>query len=93
MASFVAGVLLAPRLLSQEVRTTNGFNFDYNALEHLSGTTGKGSYEIKMIKEAEEKELVDAWVSKFWELQECPSCSGKVLETGICEGCEKIYLD
>ena len=93
MASFVAGVLLAPRLLSQEVRTTNGFNFDYNALEQLSSTTGKGTYEIKMIKEADEKELVDAWVSKFWELQECPSCSGKVLETGICEGCEKNYLD
>ena len=50
-------------------------------------------YEIKMIKESDEKELVDAWVSKFWELQECPSCSGKVLETGVCEGCEKNYFD
>ena len=71
----------------------NDVKFDYKALIKLSSITGKGSYEIKMIKEADEKELVDAWVSKFWELQECPSCSGKVLETGICEGCEKNYLD
>ena len=92
MASFVAGVLLAPRLLSFEKRVENE-NIDYELLEKLSNITNKGNYEIKMIKESDEKELVEAWVTKFWEIQECPSCSGKVLETGICEKCNNNYLD
>ncbi|MFL2941813.1 MAG: rhomboid family intramembrane serine protease [Candidatus Poseidoniales archaeon] len=92
MASFVAGVLLAPRLLSQEIQTSNEVNFDYKALEKLSSITGKGTYEIEMIKKSDEKELVDAWVSKFWELQECPDCNNSLTTEAECLDCGKDYL-
>ncbi len=92
MASFVAGVLLSPRLISTSVFEDRKDVVDWTLLDKLSSVTGKGSYEIQMIKESDEEELVEAWLSKFWEIQQCPECSDS-LKQGICESCNINFLD
>jgi len=92
MASFVAGVLLSPRLISTSVFEDRKDVVDWTLLEKLSSVTGKGSYEIQMIRESDEEELVEAWLSKFWEIQQCPECSDNI-KHGICESCDINFLD
>ena len=88
MASFVAGVFLTPYLTSKkEVETKPEIGLE--RLVKLSGITQKGNYELQMIKDSDEPELVEAWLDKFWELQECPDCGEPVNMQGVCSDCGK----
>ncbi len=88
MASFIAGVFLAPYFTSKkEVETSPKIGLE--RLVKLSGITQKGNYELQMVKESDEPELIDAWLEKFWELQECPDCGEPVNMQGVCSDCGK----
>jgi len=88
MASFIAGVFLAPYFTSKkEVETSSKIGLE--RLVKLSGITQKGNYELQMVKESDEPELIDAWLEKFWELQECPDCGEPVNMQGVCSDCRK----
>jgi membrane associated rhomboid family serine protease len=88
MASFIAGVFLAPYFTSKKEVETNP-EIGLERLVKLSGITQKGNYELQMIKDSDEPELVDAWLDKFWELQECPDCGEPVNMQGVCSDCGK----
>ena len=88
MASFVVGVFLAPYFTSKKEVETN-LLIGLERLLKLSGITKKGNYELQMIKDSDEPELVDAWLDKFWELQECPDCGEPVNMQGVCSDCGK----
>ena len=88
MASFVAGVFLTPYFTSKKEVETNP-EIGLERLVKLSGITQKGNYELQMIKDSDEPELVDAWLDKFWELQECPDCGEPVNMQGVCSDCGK----
>ena len=88
MASFIAGVFLAPYFTSKKEVVTNP-EIGLERLVKLSGITQKGNYELQMVKESDEPELIDAWLEKFWELQECPDCGEPVNMQGVCSDCRK----
>ena len=88
MASFIAGVFLAPYFTSKKEVETNP-EIGLERLVKLSGITKKGNYELQMIKDSDEPELIDAWLDKFWELQECPDCGEPVNMQGVCSDCRK----
>ena len=88
MASFIAGVFLAPYFTSKKEVETN-LEIGLERLVKLSGITKKGNYELQMIKDSDEPELIDAWLDKFWELQECPDCGEPVNMQGVCSDCGK----
>lgn len=88
MASFIAGVFLAPYFTSKKEVETNP-EIGLERLVKLSGITQKGNYELQMVKESDEPELIDAWLEKFWELQECPDCGEPVNMQGVCSDCGK----
>ncbi len=88
MASFIAGVFLAPYFTSKKEVETNT-EIGLERLVKLSGITKKGNYELQMIKDSDEPELIDAWLDKFWELQECPDCGEPVNMQGVCSDCGK----
>jgi membrane associated rhomboid family serine protease len=88
MASFIAGVFLAPYFTSKKEVETNP-EIGLERLVKLSGITQKGNYELQMIKDSDEPELIDAWLDKFWELQECPDCGEPVNMQGVCSDCGK----
>ena len=88
MASFIAGVFLAPYFTSKKEVETNP-EIGLERLVKLSGITQKGNYELQMIKDSDEPELIDAWLEKFWELQECPDCGEPVNMQGVCSDCRK----
>ena len=88
MASFIAGVFLAPYFTSKKEVETNP-EIGLERLVKLSGITQKGNYELQMIKDSDEPELVEAWLDKFWELQECPDCGEPVNMQGVCSDCGK----
>ena len=88
MASFIAGVFLAPYFTSKKEVETNP-EIGLERLVKLSGITKKGNYELQMIKDSDEPELIDAWLDKFWELQECPDCGEPVNMQGVCSDCGK----
>ena len=88
MASFIAGVFLAPYFTSMKEVETNP-EIGLERLVKLSGITQKGNYELQMVKESDEPELIDAWLEKFWELQECPDCGEPVNMQGVCSDCGK----
>jgi len=88
MASFIAGVFLAPYFTSKKEVETN-LEIGLERLVKLSGITKKGNYELQMVKESDEPELIDAWLEKFWELQECPDCGEPVNMQGVCSDCGK----
>ena len=92
MASFIAGVFLAPYFSTpgEEVEVKSGI--DLKRLVKLSGITQKGNYELQMVKESDEPELIDAWLEKFWELQECPDCGEPVNMQGVCSDCGKDFF-
>ena len=88
MASFIAGVFMAPYFTSKKEVETN-LEIGLERLVKLSGITKKGNYELQMIKDSDEPELIDAWLDKFWELQECPDCGEPVNMQGVCSDCGK----
>ena len=88
MASFIAGVFLAPYFTSKKEVETNP-EIGLERLVKLSGITKKGNYELQMIKDSDEPELIDAWLDKFWSLQECPDCGEPVNMQGVCSDCGK----
>ena len=88
MASFIGGVFLAPYFTSKKEVETN-LEIGLERLVKLSGITQKGNYELQMVKESDEPELIDAWLEKFWELQECPDCGEPVNMQGVCSDCCK----
>ena len=88
MASFIAGVFMAPYFTSKKEVETNP-ELGLERLVKLSGITKKGNYELQMIKDSDEPELIDAWLDKFWELQECPDCGEPVNMQGVCSDCGK----
>lgn len=88
MASFIAGVFMAPYFTSKKEVETNP-EIGLERLVKLSGITKKGNYELQMIKDSDEPELIDAWLDKFWELQECPDCGEPVNMQGVCSDCGK----
>ena len=88
MASFIAGVFMAPYFTSKKEVETN-LEIGLERLVKLSGITKKGNYELQMIKDSDEPELIDAWLEKFWELQECPDCGEPVNMQGVCSDCGK----
>ena len=91
MASFIAGVFLAPYFTSKKEVETNP-EIGLERLVKLSGITQKGNYELQMIKDSDEPELIDAWLEKFWELQECPDCGEPVNMQGVCSDCGKDFF-
>ena len=91
MASFIAGVFLAPYFTSKKEVETNP-EIGLERLVKLSGITKKGNYELQMIKDSDEPELIDAWLDKFWELQECPDCGEPVNMQGVCSDCGKDFF-
>ena len=91
MASFIAGVFLAPYFTSKKEVETNP-EIGLERLVKLSGITQKGNYELQMVKESDEPELIDAWLEKFWELQECPDCGEPVNMQGVCSDCGKDFF-
>ena len=91
MASFIAGVFLAPYFTSMKEVETNP-EIGLERLVKLSGITQKGNYELQMVKESDEPELIDAWLEKFWELQECPDCGEPVNMQGVCSDCGKDFF-
>ena len=91
MASFIAGVFLAPYFTSKKEVETN-LEIGLERLVKLSGITQKGNYELQMIKDSDEPELIDAWLDKFWELQECPDCGEPVNMQGVCSDCGKDFF-
>ena len=93
MASFIAGVFLAPYYSSKIDDSKSSVDFDTSQLSKVFEKTKVGSHELKMIEESDEPELVNAWVEKFWELQKCPDCNTSLTPEAECLDCGKDYLN
>ena len=92
MASFIAGVFLAPYFSKSNSETETKTEMDLDKLIKLSERSQKGVYELQMVKESDEPELIDAWLEKFWEHQECPDCGKSVNSQGACSSCGKNVI-
>ena len=90
MASFIAGVFLAPYYSKQKEESGFKTGFDTSLLSEVFEQTGLGSHELKMIEESDEPELVNAWVDKFWEIQKCPDCDNSLTPKAECSDCGKV---
>ena len=93
IASFIAGVFLAPYYSSKIDDSESSVDFDTSQLSKVFEKTKVGSHELKMIEESDEPELVNAWVEKFWELQKCPDCNTSLTPEAECLDCGKDYLN
>ena len=91
MASFIAGVFLAPYYSEQREESTSMARFDSSLLSKVSEQTELGGHELKMIEESDEPELVNAWVDKFWEIQKCPDCGSSLTPEASCSDCGKVF--
>ena len=91
MASFVAGVFLAPYYSKKTDDNESSIDFDTSQLSKVFEKTKIGSHELKMIDESDEPELISAWVEKFWELQKCPDCNTSLTPEAKCLDCGKDY--
>ena len=91
MASFIAGVFLAPYYFKKIAESEPTIVFDMSKLVEFFGKSKVGAHELKMIKEADEPELVDAWVEKFWELQKCSDCNTNLTSRAECLDCGKDF--
>jgi len=91
MASFIAGVFLAPYYSAKIQESDSKIVFDISLLRIFFEKSKVGGHELEMIKEADEPELVDAWVEKFWELQQCPDCDEMLSSKAECSGCGKNF--
>lgn len=93
MASFIAGVFLAPYYSAKIEESESRIAFDISSLTKFFEKSKVGGHELEMAKEADEPELVDAWVEKFWELQKCPDCNISLTSEAECLDCGKDYLN
>ena len=84
MASFIAGVFLAPYYSNKTDDNESSIDFDTSQLSKVFEKTRIGSHELKMIEESDEPELVSAWVEKFWEIQKCPDCNTSLTPEAEC---------
>ena len=91
MASFTAGVFLAPYYSSKDEELEPQAAIDLEMLTNVFEKTKLGNHELQMIKESDEPELLDAWVEKFWELQKCPDCDTHLPPEAECLDCGKDY--
>jgi len=92
MASFIAGVFLAPYFSKESEVSTFMVKIDIDKLSSLSKKSQKGEYELQMIQDSDEQELADAWLEKFWESQECPDCESTIDSNGTCTNCDKNLM-
>ena len=92
MASFIAGVFLAPYYSNKTDDNESSIDFDTSQLSKVFEKTRIGSHELKMIEESDEPELVSAWVEKFWEIQKCPDCNTGLTPEAECLDCGKNYF-
>ena len=92
MASFIAGVFLAPYYSNKTDDNESSIDFDTSQLSKVFEKTRIGSHELKMIEESDEPELVRAWVEKFWEIQKCPDCNTSLTPEAECLDCGKNYF-
>lgn len=93
MASFIAGVFLAPYYSSKDEKLEPQVSIDLETFTKVFEKTKIGNHELQMIKESDEPELLDAWVEKFWEIQKCPDCNQSLTPEGKCSGCSKNFLN
>ena len=93
MASFITGVFLAPYYSVKDEKSEPQINIDLEMLTNVFEKTKIGNYELQMIKESDEPELLDAWVEKFWEIQKCPECNQSLTPKAECLGCSKNFLN
>ena len=93
MASFVGGVFLAPYYASKAKESKEVIDFDLSLLSKINEKTGMGGHELKMIKDSDEPELVEAWVDEFWKIQKCPNCEGNISPKGKCSSCNSNFID
>ena len=92
MASFVAGVFLAPYYSNKTDDNESSIDFDTSQLSKVFEKTKIGEHELQMIEESDEPELVSAWVEKFWEIQKCPDCNTSLTPEAECLDCGKNYF-
>ena len=92
MASFIAGVFLAPYYSNKTDDNESSIDFDTSQLSKVFEKTKIGEHELQMIEESDEPELVSAWVEKFWEIQKCPDCNTGLTPEAECLDCGKNYL-
>ena len=92
MASFIAGLFLAPYYSNKTDDNESSIDFDTSQLSKVFEKTRIGSHELKMIEESDEPELVSAWVEKFWEIQKCPDCNTSLTPEAECLDCGKNYF-
>ena len=91
-SSFIAGVFLAPYFSTSDSETETKTEMNLDKLIKLSEKSQRGVYELQMVKESDEPELIDAWLEKFWEHQECPDCGKSVNSQGTCSSCGKNVI-
>ena len=92
MASFIAGVFLAPYYSKKTDDNESSIDFDSSQLSKVFEKTKIGEHELQMIEESDEPELVNAWVETFWEIQKCPDCNTSLTPEAECLDCGKNYL-
>ena len=92
MASFIAGVFLAPYYSNKTDDNESSIDFDPSQLFKVFEKTKIGAHELQMIEESDEPELVNAWVETFWEIQKCPDCNTSLTPEAECLDCGKNYL-
>ena len=92
MASFIAGVFLAPYYSNKTDDNESSIDFDTSQLSKVFEKTKIGEHELQMIEESDEPELVNAWVETFWEIQKCPDCNTSLTPEAECLDCGKNYL-
>ena len=91
-SSFIAGVFLAPYFSTSDSETETKTVMNLDKLIKLSEKSQRGVYELQMVKESDEPELIDAWLEKFWEQQECLDCGKSVNSQGTCSSCGKNVI-
>ena len=91
MASFIAGVFLAPYYSNKTDDNESSIDFDTSQLSKVFEKTKIGEHELQMIEESDEPELVNAWVETFWEIQKCPDCNTSLTPEAECLDCGKDY--
>ena len=92
MASFIAGVFLAPYYSNKTDDNESSIDFATSQLSKVFEKTKIGEHELQMIEESDEPELVSAWVEKFWEIQKCPDCNTSLTPEAECLDCGKNYF-
>ena len=92
MASFIAGVFLAPYYSNKTDDNESSIDFDTSQLSKVFEKTKIGEHELQMIEDSDEPELVCAWVEKFWEIQKCPDCNTSLTPEAECLDCGKNYF-